>query len=84
MFYYRAKIGAILNTSLDVIDMVKQLKQHYIYNGKQYKLPKLKKFVCFDDARNMQILLRSPLLHAGIQKHIFSPVITFIAIAFTS
>ena len=37
-------IGAILNTGLDVIDMVKQLKQHYIYNGKQYKLPKLKKF----------------------------------------
>ena len=31
-------IGAILNTGLDVIGMVKQLKQRYTYNGKQYKL----------------------------------------------
>ena len=46
-------IGAILNTGLDVIGMVKQLKQRYTYNGKQYKLPELKKFVCFDGARNI-------------------------------
>ena len=46
-------IGAILNTGLDVIGMVKQLKQRYTYNGKQYKLPELKKFICFDGARNI-------------------------------
>ena len=46
-------IGAILNTSLDVIGMVKQLKQRYTYKGKQYKLQELKKFVCFDGARNI-------------------------------
>lgn len=46
-------IGAILNTGLDVIGMVKQLKQRYSYNGKQYKLQELKKFVCFDGARNI-------------------------------
>ena len=46
-------IGAILNTGLDVIGMVKQLKQRYTYNGKQYKLQELKKFVCFDGARNI-------------------------------
>ena len=46
-------IGAILNTGLDVIGMVKQLKQRYTYNGKQYKLQELKKFVCFNGARNI-------------------------------
>lgn len=46
-------IGAVLNTGLDVIGMVKQLKQRYSYNGKQYKLQELKKFVCFDGARNI-------------------------------
>ena len=46
-------IGAILNTGLDVIGMVKQLKQRYTYNGKQYKLQELKKFVCFDGAGNI-------------------------------
>ena len=46
-------IGSILNTGLDVIGMVKQLKQRYTYNGKQYKLSELKKFVCFDGARNI-------------------------------
>ena len=46
-------IGAVLNTGLDVIGMVKQLKQRYTYNGKQYKLQELKKFVCFDGARNI-------------------------------
>ena len=46
-------IGAVLNTGLDVIGMVKQLKQCYTYNGKQYKLQELKKFVCFDGARNI-------------------------------
>ena len=46
-------IGAILNTGLDVIGMVKQLKQRYTYNGKQYKLQELKKFVCFDGARSI-------------------------------
>ena len=46
-------IGAVLNTGLDVIGMVKQVKQSYTYNGKQYKLQELKKFVCFDGARNI-------------------------------
>lgn len=56
-------IGAILNTGLDVIGMVKQLKQRYTYQGKQYKLP-----VCFlPDA----FLYRSVLdeLHISNQRH---------------
>ncbi len=43
----------ILKTGLDVIGMVKQLKQRYTYQGKQYTLPELKKFVRFEGARNI-------------------------------
>ncbi|SHJ86428.1 Transposase DDE domain-containing protein [Hathewaya proteolytica DSM 3090] len=47
-------IKEVLATGIDVIGMVKQLKQRYAYNGKQYTLPELKKFVCFDEgARNI-------------------------------
>lgn len=46
-------IKAILKEGLDVIGMVKQLKQRYIYNGKAYTLPQLKKFICFEGARNI-------------------------------
>ena len=46
-------IQEILKTGIDAIGMVKQLKQHYVYNGKQYKLPELKKFVSFEGARNI-------------------------------
>lgn len=43
-------ITEILNTGIDAIGMV---KQRYTYNGKQYKLPELKKFVSFAGARNI-------------------------------
>ena len=43
----------ILNAGIDAIGMVKQLKQHYTYNGKQYTLHGLKKFVDFSGARNI-------------------------------
>ncbi|SHK01210.1 Transposase DDE domain-containing protein [Hathewaya proteolytica DSM 3090] len=46
-------IREILATGIDAIGMVKQLKQRYIYNEKQYTLPELKKFVCFEGARNI-------------------------------
>lgn len=46
-------IKEIRDTGMDVIGMVKQLKQRYTYQGKQYKLPELKKFVSFDGARNI-------------------------------
>jgi hypothetical protein len=46
-------IKEILKTGIDVIGMVKQLKQRYTYQGKQYKLPELKKFVSFKGARNI-------------------------------
>jgi hypothetical protein len=46
-------IAEILKTGLDAIGMVKQLKQRYTYNGKQYKLSELKKFVSFEGARNI-------------------------------
>lgn len=45
-------ITEILNLGMDIIDMVKQLKQLYTYNGKKYKLSELKKFVSFEGARN--------------------------------
>lgn len=46
-------IKEIQNTGIDVIGMVKQLKQRYTYRGKQYKLPELKKFVSFEGAGNI-------------------------------
>ena len=46
-------IADILVTGLDAIGMVKQLKQRYTYNNKQYKLSELKKFVSFQGARNI-------------------------------
>ena len=46
-------IKEILETGIHIISMVKQLKQRYTYNGKQYKLPGLKKFVSFEGTRNI-------------------------------
>ena len=46
-------IKSILSRGLDVIGMVKQLKQRYIYNGKAYTLPQLQKLVSFEGARNI-------------------------------
>ena len=46
-------IKSILSRGMDVIGMVKQLKQRYIYNGKAYTLPQLQKLVNFDGARNI-------------------------------
>ena len=46
-------IKAILAEGLDVIGMVKQLKQRYNYKGRNYTLHELQKFVCFDGARNI-------------------------------
>ena len=46
-------IADILETGMDVIGMVKQLKQCYIYKDKKYKLPELKKFVSFEGAGNI-------------------------------
>ncbi len=45
-------IRSVLETGLDVIGMVKQLKQRYIYNGRPYDLPGLRKSVDFSGARN--------------------------------
>ncbi len=46
-------IKSILSEGLDVIGMVKQLKQRYNYKGRTYTLPELRKFVRFDGARNV-------------------------------
>src|SRR5574344_2588188 len=46
-------IADILETGLDAIGMLKQLKQRYTYKGKQYTLPELKKFISFEGARNI-------------------------------
>ncbi len=46
-------IKAILTEGLDVIGVVKQLKQRYIYKGMAYTLPQLQKFVCFDGVRDI-------------------------------
>lgn len=43
----------ILLLGIDVIGMVKQLKQRYTYQGKQYTLHELKKFVRFEGASNI-------------------------------
>lgn len=46
-------IHSILELGLDVIGMVKQLKQRYLFNGKAYTLPELQKFVHYNRAANV-------------------------------
>ena len=46
-------ITKILETGLDVIGMVKQLNQRYSYRGGSYTLPQLRKFVHFDNIKNI-------------------------------
>lgn len=46
-------IREILKTGLDVIGMVKQLKQRYTYRRKSYTLPELQRFVQFENAKNI-------------------------------
>lgn len=43
----------ILETGIDVIGMVKQLKQRYNYQGKAYTLPELRRFVRFDGSKKI-------------------------------
>lgn len=47
----------LLKGGLDVIGMVKQLKQRYIYKRNSYTLPELQKFVRFEGAKNIFGLL---------------------------
>lgn len=46
-------LAKIMETGLDVIGMVKQLKQRYSYQGRFYTLPELRRFVRFDNGRNI-------------------------------
>lgn len=46
-------IQSILDLGLDVIGMVKQLKQRYYFNGKDYTLPELQKFVRYNGASDI-------------------------------
>ena len=43
----------ILNTGIDAIGMLKQLKQHYTYHDKRYTLTGLRKLVDFSGAQNI-------------------------------
>ena len=43
----------VLDAGLDVIGMVKQFNQRYGYRGKSYTLPQLRKFVRFDNGKNI-------------------------------
>ncbi len=46
-------LRSVLGTGLDVIGMVKQLKQRYTYKGRKYTLHELKKKVRFEGAKNI-------------------------------
>jgi hypothetical protein len=46
-------LKSVLETGLDCIGMVKQLKQSYVYGGKAYTLPQLRKFVRYHTAGNI-------------------------------
>ena len=46
-------LANILETGPDVIGMVKQLKQRYSYRGKLYTLPELRRFVRYDNSKNI-------------------------------
>ena len=52
-FTTEAMIRSVMDTGLDVIGMVKQLKQRYTYKGKKYTLHELKRMVRFEGARNI-------------------------------
>lgn len=43
----------VLQAGIDAIGMVKQLKQHYVYKGKAYTLPELRKFVRFENSKDI-------------------------------
>ena len=43
----------ILKNGIDVIGMVKQLKQRYVYHGKLYTLPQLQKFMHIENSKNI-------------------------------
>ena len=43
----------LLETGMDTIGMVKQLKQRYYYQGKAYTLPQLRRFVRFGSSRDI-------------------------------
>lgn len=43
----------ILKNGIDVIGMVKQLKQRYVYHGKLYTLPQLQKFTHIENYKNI-------------------------------
>ena len=46
-------IQSLLAIGMDVIGMVKQLKQKYIYYGKEYTLPQLKKYMQHENGDNI-------------------------------
>lgn len=46
-------LAKILEAGLDVIGMVILLKQRYSYQGRLYTLPELRRFVRFDNRRNI-------------------------------
>ena len=52
-FTHEPLIKEILTFGLDVIGMVKQLKQRYLYKGRAYTLQDLRKFVRFESGKNI-------------------------------
>ena len=52
-FTTESMIRSVIDTGLDVIGMVKQLKQRYTYKGKKYTLHELKRMVRFEGAKNI-------------------------------
>lgn len=46
-------LNALLETGMDSIGMVKQLKQRYLYQGKEYTLPQLRKFMKYKTSGNI-------------------------------
>lgn len=46
-------LAKIIQTGIDAIGMVKQLKQRYNYQGRSYTLPELRKFVRFENSKNI-------------------------------
>ena len=46
-------IQSVMALGLNVIGMVKQLKQRYCFNGKEYTLPELQKFVRYNGESNI-------------------------------
>lgn len=62
-------IRALLETGIHTIGMVKQLKQRYHYNGKEYTLPQLRQFMQHEGSKNIfeSVIVETKKFHIPVK-----------------